>query len=82
MEIKHLIENQVIETEVRFVRPFVSVAYANYYTEQISENQTQITWTNKSKMNYPMNLMLPMVQNMLAKDMDISLNNLKVILEK
>ena len=80
-EIKNITEDQIIETEIRFVRPFAAIAYANYKTEALSENQTKITWNNASTMKYPLNIMVPMVERMLAKDMDTSLANLKKILE-
>ncbi len=80
-EIKHLSEGKNIETEIRFKRPFVSIAYANLAMESISDTQTKVSWSNKSTMVYPMNIMVSMIENMLAKDMDTSLQNLKTILE-
>lgn len=81
-QIKNLIERQKIETEIRFIRPFEGIAYADFVIEPISESQTKVTWSNQSQMKYPMNLMLPVVEKMLAKDMDTSLSNLKNLLEK
>ncbi|MDP1802417.1 MAG: SRPBCC family protein [Bacteroidota bacterium] len=81
-EIKALEEGKRIETEIRFIRPFAGVSYANTVITGISADQTKVTWSNKSVMNYPMNLLLSMIEKMLAKDMDISLLNLKKILEK
>lgn len=81
-EIKNITDGQTIKTEIRFVRPFAAIAYADYITESLSENQTKVTWSNASTMKYPLNIMVPMVEKMLAKDMDTSLANLKNILEK
>ena len=81
-EIKAITEGKSIETEIRFVRPFTSIAYANMATESVSDNQTKVTWSNASTMKYPLNIMLSMIEKMLAKDMDTSLLNLKNILEK
>ncbi|MCG2612338.1 SRPBCC family protein [Flavobacterium sp. SM15] len=81
-EIKKLIENELIATEIRFIRPFKAVAYADYKLESVSENQTKVIWNNKSTMKYPMNVMISMIEKMLAKDMNTSLLNLKNILEK
>lgn len=81
-EIKSLTEGTKIETEIRFVRPFPAIAYANFVIEAVSDGQTKVIWSNASAMKYPMNIMVPMVEKMLAKDMDISLYNLKSILEK
>ncbi|GHN02718.1 hypothetical protein WSM22_42070 [Cytophagales bacterium WSM2-2] len=81
-EIKAIIEGKKIDTEIRFVRPFPGVAFANLATDSISESQTKVTWSNASAMKYPMNIMVPMIEKMLAKDMDASLSTLKGILEK
>jgi hypothetical protein len=81
-EIKAIDEGKKIETEIRFVRPMASIAYANTSTESVSDTQTKVSWSNKGAMGYPMNIMVSMVEKMLAKDMDISLLNLKKILEK
>ena|SRR6218665_231838 len=81
-EIKNLEEGKRIETEIRFVRPFVAVADVNLYIEAISAGQTKVSWSNASKMAYPMNVMKAMIEKMLAKDMDESLLNLKKILEQ
>ncbi len=81
-EIKVIAEGKSIETEVRFVRPFAGIAYANMVTESVSDNQTKVSWNNSSTIKYPLNIMVSVIEKMLAKDMDISLSNLKSILEK
>ncbi len=82
-EIKALIEGKHIDLEVRFEKPFVAVAKTPFSLEAISANQTKVTWGMTSSMNYPMNIMLLIMnmEKMLGKDMDISLGNLKRILE-
>lgn len=81
-EIIRIDEGKSIQTEIRFKRPFVSVAYASLAMESVSDTQTKVSWSNQSTMAYPMNIMVSMIENMLAKDMDTSLSNLKLILEK
>ena len=81
-EIRAIEEGKKIETEIRFVRPFPVVAQANMVTTAVSDHQTKVIWSNTSAMNYPMNIMISMIEKMLAKDMDTSLANLKNILEK
>ncbi len=81
-EIKAIAEGKNVDTEIRFARPFEAIAYADMITEPLSGNQTKLTWSNASTIKYPMNLLLPLMEKMLAKDMDISLANLKRILEK
>lgn len=82
LEIKAITEGKSIDTEIRFVRPFAGLAHVNMSTEAIAENQTKVSWSNVSKMTYPMNIMVSMIEKMLVKDMDTSLGNLKRILEK
>ena len=80
-EIMNLVEGKRIETEIRFVKPMVAVASVIMETEALSENQTKVTWSNDSILKYPLNIMVPMVEKMIAKDMDGSLAELKNILE-
>ena len=81
-EIKALEEGKNIKMEIRFVRPFAGIAYAEMTTESLSDNQTKATWRTASKMKYPLNIMLPFIVKMLEKDMGTSLTTLKNILEK
>jgi hypothetical protein len=81
-EIMQLTEGEKIAIEVRFKRPFAGVAYTPFSIRTIMKNQTKVTWGMKSKLKYPMNLMILFVEKMLSKDMDVSLENLKKVLEK
>ena len=81
-EIKSLTEGSSMLSEVRFVRPFAGLSYLELTTTDIKENETEVSWRVNSVLKFPMNGMLPMVKNMLAKDMDLSLQLLKGILEK
>ena len=81
-EIKAIVEGKKIETEIRFVRPFTAVGYTNMTTESVSANQTKVTLSNASKIKYPFNILLLVVEKRIAKDMDTSLATLKNILEK
>ena len=81
-EIKAIVEGKTIETEIRFVRPFTAIGYTNMNTESVSHNQTKVTLSNSSKIKYPFNILLLVVEKGIAKDMDISLSTLKNILEK
>jgi len=81
-EIKNLIEGKRIETEIRFVRPMSATASIIMETESVSDNQTKVSWSNAGTLKYPVNIMIPMMEKMLPKDMDSSLSTLKSILEK
>lgn len=82
-EIKNIIDGKQLDIEVRFEKPMKAVGKTPFYCEAISENETKVFWGMNSKMNYPMNIMLLFINfdKLLGKDIDISLNNLKVILE-
>ncbi len=82
LELKALTEGKSIDTEIRFVRPFKGLAFSNTRLETISPNKTKVYWNNAGTMNYPINIMVLMIQKMLGKDMDKSLTTLKGILEK
>jgi len=81
LEIKKMIEGKYFETEVRFVRPMPGIAQVKWTTEPMG-SQTKVSWSNASKLKYPVNLMIPMVEKLMGRDMDTSLQNLKNILEE
>lgn len=83
-EIKGLKENELVDLEVRFVRPFAGVAKTPITISALPGNQTQLKWSMSSEMNYPLNFMLLFMNmdKMLGKDLETSLNTLKGILEK
>jgi hypothetical protein len=83
-EIKGIVEGKQLITELRFIKPFKSVAKSTMSTEAVSENSTKVTWGFESQMNYPLNLM-KLFMNMdkaIGDDFSIGLNNLKVLMEK
>jgi hypothetical protein len=81
-EIKNLVEGKKIEMEIRFTKPMKVSATIIMETEVLPNNQTRVTWSNGGNLNYPVNVMIPLMKKAVAKDMDSSLSNLKNILEK
>jgi hypothetical protein len=81
-EIKNIVEGKRIETEIRFVKPMAATASIIMETESLSGNQTKVNWSNAGTLKYPINIMIPMMEKHVAKDMDSSLSTLKNILEK
>jgi hypothetical protein len=81
-EIKNIIEGKRIETEIRFVRPMATSASIVMETESLPNDQTKVNWSNAGKLKYPVNIMIPMMEKHVAKDMDSSLSTLKNIFEK
>ena len=83
-EIMKITEGERIDMEVRFEKPFEGIATTYITTTPASNNQTKVKWALGSTMKYPMNLMLIFMNmdKVLGKDIETSLANLKVILEK
>ena len=73
-----------LETELRFEKPFKSIAKATMTTEASGAAATKVTWGFTSKMNYPMNVMklFMNMSEMVGKDFTIGLTNLKTLMEK
>lgn len=80
-EIKSIDQNERIDIELRFERPFKGIASVNMITQPAPENSTQVIWTMSGRNPYPLNLMHMLIKGTFVKDMDASLVNLKRILE-
>ncbi len=83
-EIKSIVENEFLDLEVRFEKPMKGIAKTPFRTEVLGENTTKVKWGMTSKMAYPMNVIMLFVnfEKILGKDLEISLQNLKDLLEK
>jgi hypothetical protein len=81
-EIVTLVDGKQVETIIRFIRPFESMATTTMLTEALAGNQTNVIWSMKGKSTYPMNLMNLFIDGILGKDLEASLVNLKSNLEK
>jgi len=73
-----------MDVNVHFIKPYDGNANAYFATDAISPTQTKVKWGMTGKMNYPMNIMLLLVNmdNMLGSDLSVGLTNLKNVLEK
>jgi hypothetical protein len=81
-EIKSIREGERLDLEIRFIRPFEGQASTPFTTQSVSENETRVTWGMMGKSKYPMNLTNLFIDRLLGKDLEISINKLKRILEK
>jgi len=81
-EIKNIIEGKKIEMEIRFLKPMTVTATIIMEMESLSDDQTKVYWSNAGTLKYPINIMIPMMEKHVVKDMDSSLLTLKNILEK
>jgi len=82
-EIKKLVPDDRIETQIRFKRPFESNANAYLTLEPAGENQTKVKWGFTGSMPRPSNmLMLVMdIDKEVGKDFEEGLASLKSIVE-
>jgi len=80
-EIKAIKEGQRYDVELRFEKPFKATNQAYTTTTALDEKRTKVTTTFNGSNPFPMNLMVPMIKNMLLKDMNKNMANLKGILE-
>lgn len=69
------------DVEIRFEKPFKGVSTAYTTTEPVAENQTRVKTTFHTRTPFPMNLMVPMIEKILQKDMDLNAATLKKVLE-
>ncbi len=82
-EIKKIVENERIETELRFLKPFKSQSDA-YISTEADGDGTKVTWGFHGVHKVPANVMM-MFFNMdkaVGKDFDEGLSDLKGVLEK
>lgn len=81
-EIKNIVPGESIICELRFERPMKNVAQSIMTTQSVTPTQTKVSWKFEGPTKFPMSIMTPIFRNMLGKDMQTGLDNLKAILEK
>ncbi len=83
-EISKIEEGKRIDMALRFKEPMEATANAYISTDVISANQTKVKWSMNSSMPYPFNVMriFMSIEDMLGKDLEAGLTNLKSNLEK
>lgn len=80
-EITRLLENELVESDLHFVKPFEGKAKASMATQALSSGQTKVKWSFNSRLNYPMNFMVLFMDMTLGRDLNTGLVNLKNVLE-
>jgi len=83
-EITGMIEGKKIDYEIRFEKPFKNTSCSHFTTEPVSANQTKVKWAFTGVRSYGMKIFhfLFNLPKMLGKDLQVSLANLKAVLEK
>lgn len=82
-EITKIVEDERIETKLRFKEPWESESDAYFYFKAESDSTTEVTWSFHGTTPYPFNIMLLFMDMdaMLGKDLEGGLKNLKKVLE-
>ena len=82
-EITGLFENERVETELRFIKPWKSQSQAFINLEDHQNGTTTVSWGFTGNNPFPMNIMSLFLNmdKMLGKDFESGLDNLKGILE-
>ncbi len=82
-EVTNIIDKQLIESQLRFLKPFESTSDAYLKVIEIEEG-TRVTWGFTGKNKFPMNIMMLFMSmdKMIGKDFEEGLQSLKKILEK
>jgi hypothetical protein len=87
-EFKGIVDGQRLDTEIRFKKPFEGRFNSYVTTESVNEDQTKVVLGMSDTMQFPMTVISFIVnvclgnQKKIQKNMDDSLSNLKVLLEK
>ena len=82
-EIKRIVENESIETELRFLKPWKSQSDAYLRVVSLDSQQTNVTWGFSGKNKFPFSIFM-LFMNMdkaVGKDFEEGLSNLKQQLE-
>ena len=81
-EITNISEGSRIDYAMKFIRPMQNTATASFVLNEINDNTTSVTWTFRSPTKFPMSLFAPIFKNILGKQLNQGLQNLKTLLEK
>ena len=83
-EITRIVNNERIESILRFLKPWKSTSYGFTIVENLGRMQTKVTWGYYGENKFPMNVFM-LFSNMdkeSGKDYETGLKNLKNLLEK
>jgi len=82
-QIKKLIPNQRIESEIRFMKPMKSIANAYFTVAEEGEGRTRVAWGFTSRTPWPFNAFMLFfnMENAVGKDFEEGLGNMKRMIE-
>lgn len=82
-EIISIIENESIDTELRFFKPWKSQSIGHLLVDRIEDDQTMVTWGFSGRNPFPFNIFMLFFnfETAVGKDFEEGLERLKKILE-
>ncbi|WP_347925392.1 SRPBCC family protein [Pontimicrobium sp. SW4] len=83
-EIVSIIEDESIDTELRFFKPWKSQSIGHLLVDKVDDNQTMVTWGFSGRNPFPFNIFILFVnfEKAVGKDFEDGLQSLKKILDK
>ena len=83
-EITKIVDGQLIESELRFLKPWKSTSDCYTKVEDTASGNTKVTWGFSGKNKFPMSIMalFMSMDKMVGKDFEEGLATLKTVLEK
>ena len=81
-EIMKIVPGERYDVELRFEKPFKGTNHAHTEVKKVDESSCKVITTFEARTPAPMNLMVPMLKNMLQRDMDENAATLKKHLEQ
>jgi len=83
-EIKRIVENDVVESQLRFYKPWKSQSDAYIKVNKVDANKTEVVWGFSGENKFPSSIfmMLYNIDKHVGKDFEEGLNSLKEILNK
>lgn len=82
-EIISIIENESIDTELRFFKPWKSQSIGHLLVDKVDDNQTMVSWGFSGRNPFPFNIFMLFVnfEKAVGSDFEDGLESLKKVLE-
>ncbi|TYA92205.1 SRPBCC family protein [Seonamhaeicola marinus] len=83
-EIMRIVKDEIIESELRFFKPWKSTSDAYLRVEYLGDERTKVTWGFSGKNKFPFSIFMLFfnMDTAVGKDFEEGLESLKIILEK
>ncbi|WP_276389877.1 SRPBCC family protein [Eudoraea chungangensis] len=83
-EITNIVDNEIIESQLRFFKPYKSESDAYLKVKELGSDSTEVSWGFSGKNKFPMSIMMLFMNmdKMVGKEFEEGLASLKAIMEK